>query len=115
MSHNKDIKALHQWTGKPYRVCRAKMKANGWDLWGALGFYIIYNVQIALEALGESFCSLIDDICEAVKSVDWDGLREAALDLKRQQDERLIQCNAEHCIEEGCENCAGDEPMGGCL
>ena len=29
MSKNKDIEALHKITGEQYRVCRAKMKANG--------------------------------------------------------------------------------------
>lgn len=33
MSRNKDIKALHQWTGKPYKECRAIMKANGRKGW----------------------------------------------------------------------------------
>lgn len=87
MSKNKDIEALHRFTGEPYRVCRAKMKANGWDLW-------------------------------TVKSIDWEELRRAAEELKKMQDERLIQCTAEHCPtdpEEGCENCAGYEPMGGWL
>lgn len=113
MSKNKDIEALHKITGEPYRVCRAKMKANNWELWGALGFYALNKVQVALEALGESFRSMVDDICEAVKSIDLAGLKEAALELKRQQDERLIQCKAENCTDEGCENCAGYEPIGG--
>lgn len=113
MSKNKDIETLHKITGEPYRVCRAKMKANNWELLAALGFYALDKVQVAVEALGEAFRSLIDDICEAVNSIDWAGLLEAALELKRQQDERLIQCTAEHCTEDGCENCAGYEPVGG--
>lgn len=113
MSKNKDIEALHKITGEPYRVCRAKMKANNWELWGALGFYALDKVQGVVEALGESFHSLLDAICEAWNSIDWDGLMEAALELKRQQDERLIQCTAEHCTEDGCEKCAGYEPKGG--
>lgn len=113
MSKNKDIEALHKITGEPYSVCRAKMKANNWDLMGALGFHILDTVLDVLEALGESFRSMLDAICEAVKSIDWDGWKEAALELKRQQDERLIQCKAEHCTDGGCENCAGYEPVGG--
>lgn len=113
MSKNKDIETLHRITGEPYRVCRAKMKANNWELLAALGFYTIDKVQGALEALGESVHSLIDDMCEAFRSIDWAGLVEAALELKRRQDEGLIQCTAEHCTEDGCENCAGYEPMGG--
>ena len=94
MSKNKDIETLHRITGEPYRVCRARMKANNWELLAALGFYTIYKAQVALEALGESFRSLMDDMCEAFGSIDWAGLMEEALELKRQQDERLIQCNA---------------------
>ena len=93
MSKNKDIETLHRITGEPYRVCR--------------------KVLDALEALGEAVHSLIDDLCEAFRSIDWAGLVEAALEQKRLQDERLIQCTAEHCTEDGCENCAGYEPMGG--
>lgn len=89
-----------------------RMKANNWELLGALGFYALHKIQVALEALGESFLQIIDDICEAVKSIDWDGLMEAALELKRQRDKRLIQCKAEHCIDEGCEKCTGYEPIG---
>lgn len=116
MSKNKDIEALHRITGEPYRVCRAKMKANNWELLAALGFYTLDKVQGLAEALGESFRSMVDTICEALNSIDWDGLKEAALELKRQQDEKLIQCTAEHCTtdpEDGCENCAGYEPVGG--
>lgn len=113
MSKNKDIEALHRITGEPYRVCRAKMKANNWDLRGALGFPNLDAVLIVAEALAESFRSLFDVICETVKSIDWEGLTKAALELKRLQDERLIQCTAEHCTEDGCENCAGYEPIGG--
>lgn len=115
MSKNKDIETLHRITGEPYRVCRAKMKANGWDLWSALGFPNLDAVLIVAEELAESFRSLFDVICETVKSIDWEGLRKAAVDLKRLQDERLIQCTAEHCTEDGCENCAGYEPIGGWL
>ena len=115
MSNNKDIEALHRITGEPYRVCRARMKANGWDLWGALGFPNLDTVRIAADALAESFRSLCDVIFETVNSIDWEELRRAAEELKKMQDERLIQCTAEHCTDEGCEKCAGYEPIGGWL
>ncbi len=115
MSKNKDIEALHRITGEPYRVCRAKMKANGWDLWSALGFPNLDIVRDVADALVESFRPLLDAICETVKSIDWEELKKAAVELKRMQDERLIQCTAEHCTEDGCEKCAGYEPMGGWL
>ena len=113
MSKNKDIETLHRITGEPYRVCRAKMKANGWDIWAALGFPILATVQNVADELVESFRPLLDAICETVKSIDWEGLRRAAEELKKMQDEGLIQCTAEHCTEDGCEKCAGYEPMGG--
>lgn len=115
MSKNKDIEALHRITGEPYRVCRAKMKANGWDLWGALGLNIFDSLT---DAISTAFTPVVDAICETWKSIDWEGLRRAATELKKMQDERLIQCTAEHCPtdpEEGCEKCAGYEPMGGWL
>lgn len=113
MSKNKDIETLHRITGEPYRVCRAKMKANGWDLRSALGFPILATVREVADELVECLRPLLDAICETVKSIDWDGLIETALELKRLQDEGLIQCTAEHCTEDGCENCAGYEPIGG--
>ena len=119
MSKNKDIEALHRITGEPYRVCRAKMKANGWDLWNALGLNIFDSLASAIVnatiANTTAFTPVIDAICETVNSIDWEELAKAAADLKRRQDERLIQCTAEHCTEDGCEKCAGYEPMGGWL
>lgn len=115
MSKNKDIETLHRITGEPYSVCRAKMKANGWDLRSALGFSILDTVRSVADALAESFRSLSDVICETVNSIDWEGMRQAVEELKKMQDERLIQCTAEHCTEDGCEHCAGYEPIGGWL
>ena len=112
------IETLHRITGEPYRVCRAKMKANNWDLWAALGFPILDTVRSVADELVESFRPLLNAICETVKSIDLEELRRAAEELKKMQDERLIQCTAEHCPidpEEGCENCAGYEPIGGWL
>ena len=52
MRHNKDIKALHAITMKPYKECRALMKANGWDLYKALGFgYLAKAPEIIKEAV----------------------------------------------------------------
>lgn len=116
MSKNKDIETLHRITGEPYRVCRAKMKANGWDLWSSLGFPILDTVRSVADATVESFHPLLDAICETVTSIDWEELRRAVEELKKMQDEGLIQCNAEHCTtdpEGGCEDCAGYEPVGG--
>ena len=115
MSKNKDIETLHRITGEPYRVCRAKMKANGWDLWGALGLNIFDSLT---DAITTAFTPVVDALCETIKSIDWEELRRAATELKKMQDERVIQCTAEHCPtdpEDGCENCAGYEPIGGWL
>lgn len=115
MSKNKDIEALHKITGEQYRVCRAKMKANGWDLWGALGLNIFDSLT---DAITTAFTPVIDELFKTMNSIDWEELRRAAEELKKMQDERLIQCTAEHCPtdpEAGCENCAGYEPIGGWL
>lgn len=80
MSKNKDIKALHQWTGKPYRECRALMKANGWDLLKASGLGELPEifktardaVNDAIDALGDMATSLR----EAISAVDWSQVAE---------------------------------------
>lgn len=36
MSRNKDIKLLHDITGKSYKKCRQLMKASGWDITKAI-------------------------------------------------------------------------------
>lgn len=49
-------------------------------------FYLIDRKDLAPEHyLTEAFSSLTDDICETLKSIDWDRLMEVALELKRQQ------------------------------
>lgn len=88
MGHNKDIKALHQWTGKPYKECRALMKANGWDLFKASGlgelpeiFKTARDAVIgAVDALGDMATSLR----EAISAVDWSQLAEMAKKAKQE-------------------------------
>lgn len=80
MGHNKDIKALHQWTGKPYRECRALMKANGWDLLKASGLGELPEifktardaVNDAIDALGD----MVTSLREAISAVDWSQVAE---------------------------------------
>lgn len=49
-------------------------------------FYLIDRKDLTPgRYLTEAFSSLTDDICETLKSIDWDGLMEVALELKRQQ------------------------------
>ncbi len=48
MSKNKIIAFVHGYTGLPYSVCRARLKACKWDIWAACG---IPDVQKILETL----------------------------------------------------------------
>ena len=91
MSHNKDIKALHQWTGKPYKECRAIMKANGWDLLKASGLGELPEI---LKTLSEASIAIVDALGEmftriekALRAVDWSQVAEMA---KKAKEEGLI-------------------------
>lgn len=72
MSKNKDIKALHQWTNKPYRECRAIMKANGWDLYRATGLAdlpeLINNI---FDAFSKTLENITTSLREILTSIDW--------------------------------------------
>ena len=63
MSRNKDIKALHEITGEPYSVCRAKMKAAHWNLDKALGF------SDALKFISEMTNTILDGIPQALEDL----------------------------------------------
>lgn len=91
MSRNKDIKALHQWTGKPYKECRAIMKANDWDLLKASGLGELPEI---LKTLGEASIAIVDALGEmftriekAISAVDWAQVAEMA---KKAKEEGLI-------------------------
>ena len=91
MSRNKDIKALHQWTGKPYKECRAIMKANGWDLLKASGLGELPEI---LKTLSEASIAIVDALGEmftriekALRAVDWSQVAEMA---KKAKEEGLI-------------------------
>ena len=91
MSRNKDIKALHQWTGKPYKECRAIMKANGWDLFKASGLGELPEI---LKTLSEASIAIVDALGEmftriekAISAVDWSQVAEMA---KKAKEEGLI-------------------------
>ena len=63
MSRNKDIKFLHEVTGKPYKECRALMKANGWDLWRA------FPLPEIIAKIPEIINRATDEIVEALNSI----------------------------------------------
>ena len=78
LSRNKTIKILHDVTGEPYKVCRAKLKANKWDL-----MHVIYpNYMQALDSLKEYFVRLGEAVREALQplsEINLDNLKEALL------------------------------------
>jgi len=62
VSRNKDIAFLHEVTGEPYSVCRARMKAVKWDLGKAL---LYPNCLDAISSFIDSFKPCIANMCEA--------------------------------------------------
>lgn len=72
MSKNKDIKALHEWTSKPYSECRAIMKANGWDLYRAIGLADLPElISSAFVTLSKTLEIITERLREALTSIDW--------------------------------------------
>lgn len=63
MSRNKDIAFLHEVTGEPYSVCRARMKAVKWDLGKAL---LYPNCLDAISNLFNGLKPCIANMCEAM-------------------------------------------------
>jgi hypothetical protein len=115
MSRNKTIKAMHQITGEPYRICRAKLKANGWELLPAMGCPELLELAKTIRSLGDAVVEFASALKKALEEIDTDGILRAYAEIKERQQNRLEQCNAEHCTDAGCENCAGYEPVGGWL
>lgn len=68
MSHNKDIKFLHDFTGKSYKECRALMKAHHWDLGEALGTSFDF-ISVAVDGIIEAFKPLMQALSEIVTTV----------------------------------------------
>ena len=115
MSKNKTIEAMHKLTGEPYRICRAKLKANGWELLPAMGCPDLYGLAETSRAIGDVLVELASKLKKALEDIDWDGILRECSEIKESQQNSLEQCKAEHCTDEGCKNCAGYEPIGGFL
>ena len=86
ISRNKTIKILHDVTGEPYKVCRAKLKANNWDL-----MHVIYpNYMQALDSLKEYFTKLGEALRVALQplsELNLDNLKEALLEASKEANE----------------------------
>ena len=91
MSRNKDIKALHDWTGLSYKECRQFMKSNNWILISALIDAnawelpeFLENFSKAMQDFGRALAESLNKACEALASIDW---AKAAEYLKEQETE----------------------------
>ena len=81
MSRNKDIKLMHDITGNPYRVCRAKLKENKWDLLEALDFG---------DALRSKLVDSVGEVIQAMVS-SFEGAAEILSNLKLQISMPLVE------------------------
>lgn len=83
MSHNKDIKFLHEVTGEPYAVCRRKMKAAHWNLYKALGYpsfdEILETLIPVIEGVAEAVAEVAKAVGHIIESIDW---KEVAAETK---------------------------------
>ena len=84
ISRNKTIKILHDVTGEPYKVCRAKLKANNWDL-----LRVVYppDFMKALDSLKEYFTKLGEALRVSLQSLSelkLDNLKEALLEASEE-------------------------------
>lgn len=86
MSKNQTIKFLHQWTGRPFSWCRRRLKASHWDLYGAL-VPSWTAVNDALNQLSAGLNRFVQAAADAINSIDWSALAEAA---KKAKEDGLI-------------------------
>ena len=66
MSRNKDIKFLHDISGKSYKECRQIMKASGWDLIKALQ---IIDILPTIERISKQAAAVIQDLAERIAQI----------------------------------------------
>jgi len=76
MGRNKDIKLMHDITGNPYRVCRAKLKENKWDLLEALDFgdELRRNLVDSVEAVTQAMINSIERMAEILNNLKWPSI-----------------------------------------
>lgn len=68
MSRNKDIKFLHDFTGKSYKECRALMKEHHWNLGEALGSSLDF-ISVAVDGLIDAFKPAVQALSEAITQI----------------------------------------------
>lgn len=66
MSRNKDIKFLHDISGKSYKECRQIMKASGWDLIKALQ---ITDILPTIERIAKQATAVIQDLADRIAQI----------------------------------------------
>lgn len=66
MSKNKIIAYVHSYTGLPYSVCRARLKACNWNMWTACG---IPDVQAILDAMPDVMNALTEAIANVAENI----------------------------------------------
>lgn len=105
MSHNKDIRFLHEVTGEPYAVCRRKMKAAHWNLYTALGYpalpELFKALEPAIDAVIEAFRVTVDAVTQMLNNIDYEELSRAAEEAKKitEQDPDSNQNNHDEKLE----------------
>lgn len=66
MSRNKDIKFLHDISGKSYKECRQIMKASGWDLIKALQ---ITDILPTIERIAKQATAVIQEMADSIAQI----------------------------------------------
>ena len=94
MSRNKDIKALHDWTGLSYKECRQFMKSNNWILISALMDAngrklpkLLENFSKTIQDFGRALAESLNKACEALASIDWAKAAEYLKDQEEQDND----------------------------
>lgn len=66
MSRNRDIKFLHDISGKSYKECRQIMKASGWDLIKALQ---IIDFLPTIERIAKQATAVIQEMADRIAQI----------------------------------------------
>lgn len=89
MSRNKTIEYYHKVSGLPYSVCRARLKANHWDLFDAMGYRtIIDRLPVVYAELQNALAGAMDCMGNLCKSLS-DSFYGVADNMRRQANEQL--------------------------
>ena len=67
LSRNKTIKLLHSLTNDSYKICRAKLKANSWNINRVL-YPEFYALSDSVTAISEGLEQFSNAVAEAVNS-----------------------------------------------